>query len=215
MFPSVSDTRPCGPELSTFNGNSLNAAVAGSTRPILFCICSVNHSAPSMPTAGSCGWAPLVGTSHSLMVTCRSVTSFAAGGTSWIGEFASPFSGFVIPTGAALSAIAAGRNLLGSSAPPLFPDVACYAITPAVQATTSIPVAPIPLMVVQFVLITASRPGLAREGSLLPTTDGLHVERLTRERPIRPVPGGDGARLSKPRPQAAGGPALFSPSPAP
>src|SRR5437762_8744876 len=75
MLSSESATSPCGPELSTFRGNSLNAPVDGSTRPILFCICSVNQSAPSIPTAGSCGWAPLVGTSHSLMVIFSSPTS--------------------------------------------------------------------------------------------------------------------------------------------
>src|SRR2546423_2078151 len=74
ILPLESATSPCGPESSIFSAYSLKAPVFGSTRPILFCICSVNHSAPSPPTAGSCGCAPLVGTSHSLMVTFSSLT---------------------------------------------------------------------------------------------------------------------------------------------
>src|SRR6266851_7834286 len=78
IFPSRSATKPCGPESSSFSGNSLNVPVTGSSRPSLLAICSVNHSAPSVPTAGSCGCAPFVGTSHSRIVTFSSPT-FAPG----------------------------------------------------------------------------------------------------------------------------------------
>src|SRR6267378_4277581 len=68
MFPLESATKPCGPESSIFSAYSWNTPVLGSTRPSLFCNCSVNHSAPSVPTAGSCGCAPFQGTSHSRIV---------------------------------------------------------------------------------------------------------------------------------------------------
>src|SRR6266481_1614690 len=78
MFPSLSATRPCGPEFfPSTREYSLNVPVAGSSRPSLLAIWSVNHSAPSSPTAGSCGCAPFVGTSHSRIVTFRSLTSVA------------------------------------------------------------------------------------------------------------------------------------------
>src|SRR6266436_7963186 len=75
MLPLESATGPCGPESSIFSAYSWNTPVLGSTRPSLFCNCSVNHSAPSVPTAGSCGCAPFVGTSHSRIVTFSSPTS--------------------------------------------------------------------------------------------------------------------------------------------
>jgi hypothetical protein len=55
MFPSLSATSPCGPELGVFSGNSLNVPVLGSSRPSLFAIWPVHQSAPSRATAGSCG----------------------------------------------------------------------------------------------------------------------------------------------------------------
>src|SRR5258705_9259575 len=82
MFPDPSSTNPCGPEFVTFSGYSSNSPVFGSSRPILFAICSVNHNDPSAPTAGSCGCAPLVGTAHSLIVTfssCALPVSLAPG----------------------------------------------------------------------------------------------------------------------------------------
>src|SRR5258708_38518933 len=75
MLPVESATNPCGPESSIFNGYSLKAPLAGSSRPSLFCNCSVNHSDPSGATAGSCGCAPFVGTSHSLILTFSSPTA--------------------------------------------------------------------------------------------------------------------------------------------
>src|ERR1700680_4243556 len=75
MFPFASATNPCGPESSIFSAYSLNVPLAGSNRPSLFCNCSVNHKDPSGATAGSCGCAPLVGTSHSLIVTLSSATA--------------------------------------------------------------------------------------------------------------------------------------------
>src|SRR5215467_3083489 len=77
MLPSLSATRPCGPSLEPLRGYSLNAPVAGSRRPSLLTICSVNHREPSGATAGSCGCAPLVGTSHSRMFTFSAATGGA------------------------------------------------------------------------------------------------------------------------------------------
>src|SRR5579862_308036 len=74
MLPSRSATRPCGPSLGPLSGNSFISPVLGSRRPSLLTICSVNQSEPSGPTAGSCGWPPLLGMSHSRMVTWRSAT---------------------------------------------------------------------------------------------------------------------------------------------
>src|SRR5262249_19054242 len=51
--------------------------VAGSSRPILSARCSVYQSAPSFPSAGSCGWASLVGTSYSLIGALSSVAANA------------------------------------------------------------------------------------------------------------------------------------------
>jgi hypothetical protein len=69
VLPSRSATRPCGPSFEPLSGYSLKVSVAGSRRPNLLTLCSVNQSVPSGATAGSCGWAPLLGTSHSRMVT--------------------------------------------------------------------------------------------------------------------------------------------------
>src|SRR5258708_27671655 len=80
IFPFVSATSPGGPESSIFSTYSLKLPLAGSNRPSLFCNCSVNHKEPSGARAGSCGCAPLVGTSHSLMVTFNSPTVPAAEG---------------------------------------------------------------------------------------------------------------------------------------
>src|SRR6266852_8680276 len=78
IFPFVSATSPCGPESSIFSTYSLKAPVAGSNRPSLLCNCSVNHKEPSGAIAGSCGCAPLVGTSHSLIVAFNSPPAPAA-----------------------------------------------------------------------------------------------------------------------------------------
>src|SRR3989441_13281049 len=69
MFPSLSVTSPCGPELGVFNGYSLNSPVFGSNWPNLFAPSPVYQSEPSGATAGSCGRDFGVGTSYSLIVT--------------------------------------------------------------------------------------------------------------------------------------------------
>src|SRR5690242_9299984 len=140
MFPSASATSPCGPELSTFNGNSLNAPVDGSTRPILFCICSVNHNAPSIPTAGSWGCAPFVGTSHSLMLTCSSPTVSSGG------KFLPRSETGLTRTGAWV------------------PCPARDAITPAAHAATTAATAAIPPIVLQFAFMN-SPPALTSSAS--------------------------------------------------
>src|ERR1700680_342537 len=69
MFPSLSATSPCGPELGVFKEYSLNSPVFGSRRPSLFAACPVYQSEPSGATAGSCGLDFGVGTSYSWMRT--------------------------------------------------------------------------------------------------------------------------------------------------
>src|SRR2546428_2846473 len=69
MLPAESDTRPCGPEFGVVNAYCLFSPVAGSSRPIAFACCAVYHSAPSAPTAGSCGRDFAVGSSHSRIET--------------------------------------------------------------------------------------------------------------------------------------------------
>src|SRR5437870_5449671 len=69
MLPSLSATKPCGPEPGVFSGYSLNSPLFGSSRPSLFASCPVYQSEPSGATAGSCGRDFGVGTSNSLIVT--------------------------------------------------------------------------------------------------------------------------------------------------
>src|SRR5215475_11739223 len=69
ILPCWSATSPCGPDSGVFSGYSLNSPVFGSRRPSLLAICPVYQSEPSGATAGSCGRALGVGTSHSLMET--------------------------------------------------------------------------------------------------------------------------------------------------
>src|SRR5260221_7825228 len=69
MFPSVSATRPCGPEFAMSSGNSLISPDSGSSRPSLLASCAAYHSDPSGATAGSCGPEFGVGASHSLIDT--------------------------------------------------------------------------------------------------------------------------------------------------
>src|SRR5229473_7537 len=69
MFPSLSATSPCGPELGVLRGYSLNSPVFGSSRPNLFAPCPVYQSEPSGATAGSWGRDFGVGTSYSWIST--------------------------------------------------------------------------------------------------------------------------------------------------
>src|SRR5579864_8917700 len=71
MLPSLSATRPCGPDPAVFNGYSLKAPVLGSRRPSLLAPWPVYHSEPSGASAGSCGRDFGVGTSYSLICTFR------------------------------------------------------------------------------------------------------------------------------------------------
>src|SRR5712692_5565096 len=116
MFPFASATSPCGPESSIFSTYSLKAPLAGSNRPSLFCNCSVNHNEPSGAIAGSCGCAPLVGTSHSLIVTFNSPTAAAAAAVTGVVE-----AGFSPPARAGPS--------------PLAPRAARATATPRVKET--------------------------------------------------------------------------------
>src|SRR5437763_3395768 len=71
MLPSLSATRPCGPELGVFSGYSLNTPVFGSSRPSLFALWPVYQRDPSGASAGSCGRERGVGTSYSLIWTFK------------------------------------------------------------------------------------------------------------------------------------------------
>src|SRR6516225_4827118 len=75
MLPSLSATKPCGPEPGAFSGYSLNCPVWGSSRPSLFAPCAVYQSEPSGATAGSCGRDFGVGSSYSLIGTLRVPTA--------------------------------------------------------------------------------------------------------------------------------------------
>src|SRR5260221_7990245 len=68
-LPSLSTCRPCGPELGVGSGNSLNCSVAGSNRPMVLARCAVYQIDPSGATAGSCGYAGLLGVIHSSIFT--------------------------------------------------------------------------------------------------------------------------------------------------
>ena len=61
MLPFASGCRPCGPELGVGSANSLNCSVTGSNRPIVLARWAVYQIDPSGATAGSCGYAGLLG----------------------------------------------------------------------------------------------------------------------------------------------------------
>src|SRR5882762_4877316 len=71
MLPSLSATKPWGPESRVFSGYSLNSPVFGSSRPSLFAPWPVYQSEPSGASAGSCGRDRGVGTSYSWICTFR------------------------------------------------------------------------------------------------------------------------------------------------
>src|SRR5205085_3041001 len=68
-FPSLSTWSPCGPELGVGSGNSLNCCVAGSKRPMVLARCAVYQIDPSGATAGSWGYAGLLGVIQSSILT--------------------------------------------------------------------------------------------------------------------------------------------------
>src|SRR5207248_149760 len=65
MLPSLSGCSPCGPDFAVGRSNSLNCLVAGSKRPMVLACCAVYQTEPSGATAGSCGYAGLLGVIHS------------------------------------------------------------------------------------------------------------------------------------------------------
>src|SRR2546430_15483800 len=69
MLPSLSSTRPWGPECGVFRGYSLKRPVFGSSRPRTLFICPVYQSDPSPVANRSCGRDPGVVTGHSLIET--------------------------------------------------------------------------------------------------------------------------------------------------
>src|SRR5262249_48122627 len=64
MLPSLSGCSPRGPEFFVGSAYSLNCVVAGSKRPTTFARCPVYQMEPSGATAGSCGYAGLLGVIH-------------------------------------------------------------------------------------------------------------------------------------------------------
>src|SRR2546428_3025233 len=69
ILPSLSSTRPWGPECGVLSGYSLKRPVFGSSRPSALVIWPVYQSDPSAVASGSCGRDPGVGTDHSLIET--------------------------------------------------------------------------------------------------------------------------------------------------
>src|SRR5580700_12143928 len=87
MLPSLSATKPCGPDMGVFNGYSLNSFVLGSNRPSTLAICPVYQTEPSGATSGSCGRDPGVGTCHSLIETSTLPGTTIASGCVFSGKF--------------------------------------------------------------------------------------------------------------------------------
>src|ERR1051325_3056954 len=78
IFPSLSATSPCGPELGVLSGYSLNSPVLGSSRPNLFVCIAVYQSEPSGANVGSCGKDFAAGRSYSLISTLGAAAIAAA-----------------------------------------------------------------------------------------------------------------------------------------
>src|SRR5262245_25808853 len=68
-LPSLSNSRPCGPEPGVLSGYSLDCPVLGSTRPRTLANIPVHQIVPPGPGSGSCGREPSDGAFHSLMAT--------------------------------------------------------------------------------------------------------------------------------------------------
>src|SRR5713226_1938784 len=87
MLPSLSSTRPCGPECGVLRGYSLKRPVFGSSRPSTLFIWPVYQSDPSLVARGSCGRDPDVGTCHSLIETLVGPGITTPTGLSFSGKF--------------------------------------------------------------------------------------------------------------------------------
>src|SRR5262245_14623266 len=86
-LPSLSSSRPWGPDAGVFSGNSLNWPVFGSKRPITFANIPVHQIDPSGPGSGSCGREPSDGTVHSLIDTFTEPGRTTAGGRGCSGKW--------------------------------------------------------------------------------------------------------------------------------
>src|SRR5207245_841514 len=78
MLPSLSSSRPCGPECGVLSGYSLIRPVLGSSRPSTLAIWPVYQSDPSLAAKGTCGREPGVGTCHAWLQAGRAAHSKAA-----------------------------------------------------------------------------------------------------------------------------------------
>src|SRR5919204_424571 len=87
MLPSLSASRPCGPECGVLSGYSLKAPVLGSSRPSTLAIWPVYQSDPSAVASGSCGREPGVGTGHSFIETFTGPETTTPGGLGFSGKF--------------------------------------------------------------------------------------------------------------------------------
>ena len=87
MLPSLSSTRPCGPECGVLSRYSLNCPVLGSSLPSTLANCPVYQMAPSAVASGSCGREPGVGTGHCLIETSAGPGIVTPAGFGFSGKF--------------------------------------------------------------------------------------------------------------------------------
>src|SRR6266849_10778902 len=87
ILPSLSSTKPCGPEWAVLRGYSLNCPVFGSSLPSTLAICPLYQMAPSRVASGSCGRDPGVGTCHVLMETLAGPGVVIPAGFGFSGKF--------------------------------------------------------------------------------------------------------------------------------
>src|SRR2546428_8018995 len=92
MLPSLSSTRPWGPECGVLRGYSLKRPVFGSSRPRTLFIWPVYQSDPSAVANGSCGRDPGVGTGHSLIETLAGPGITTPAGFAFSGKFMVTYS---------------------------------------------------------------------------------------------------------------------------
>src|SRR5713226_4698475 len=92
MWPSLSSTRPCGPEWGVLRGYSLKRPVFGSSRPSTLFIWPVYQSDPSAVASGSCGRDPGVGTGHTFIETLAGPAITTPTGFVFSGKFLIKYS---------------------------------------------------------------------------------------------------------------------------
>src|ERR1043166_1363654 len=88
MLPSLSSTRPCGPEYGVLSGYSFTSPVFGSTRPSTLAIWPVYQSDPSRAASGSCGREPGVRAGHECIEILYGPSTIAPAGLPFSGKLA-------------------------------------------------------------------------------------------------------------------------------